>query len=501
MRLALHEQPRLDCPPVDAVPLNLNCRDEIIPILRALQHVYGQAPLRDAILDRVGKDVNAGSSPERGREGLSYWTILVLAAVRLGCDFDYDKLQDLAEQHRTLRWMMGIGDWQEQVDFDWRRIRDNLCLLQPATLETINHLVVAAGHQLAPKAIEAVRGDTFVVETNIHYPTESGLIYDGLRKITTIAAALAEKHGQLGWRQHEHLLQNAKDIVRQISRAARAKSQGSDRLKPGYERLLALAEDLLQRGRRLLLALGFGDKGGQDSQDSGIDWLGVGFDGPCEELQHYLLLTEKVCGTARRRVLLGETVPNEEKIFSMFEPHTELIQRGKQPDPIQYGHKVLVIEDAVGFICHYAVVANGVLDQDMLVPAMTELQARVGGKIEHASFDRGFHTAANQKALAKIVPHPCIPKKGQHRGRQQQEEATVEFRQARQSHPGIESAIGALQAGNGQERCRDQSKLGYDRYVGLGILGRNLQALGKLLLAQDDAQCESAKSKRKKRAG
>ena len=199
MRLALHEQPRLDCPPVDAVPLNLNCRDEIIPILRALQHVYGQVSLRRDILELVGKDVNASSSPDRGREGLSYWTILVLAAVRLGCNFDYDKLQDLAEQHRTLRLMMGIGDWQEEVDFDWRRIRDNLCLLQPATLEKINHLLVAAGHQLAPKAIEAVRGDTFVVETNIHYPTESGLILDGLRKVATLAAALAEKHGRPGW--------------------------------------------------------------------------------------------------------------------------------------------------------------------------------------------------------------------------------------------------------------------------------------------------------------
>ena len=471
MRLALQEQPRLDCPPVDAVRLNLNCRDEIIPILRALQHVYGQVALRREILEIVGKDVNAGSSPDHGREGLSYWTIMVLAAVRLGCNFDYDKLQDLAEQHRTLRLMMGIGEWQHEEDFDWRRIRDNLCLLQPATLEKINHLLVAAGHQLAPKAIEAVRGDTFVVETNIHYPTESSLIYDGLRKVATLAAALAVKHGQSGWRQHEHLVQNAKEIVREIGRAARAKGQGADRFKPGYERLLALAEDLLQRARQLLLTLQF------KAKDLGIDWLGVGLDGPREELWHYLLLTDKVCGTARRRVLLGETVPNEEKIFSMFEPHTELIKRGKQPDPIQYGHKVLVIEDAVGFICHYAVVANGVLDQDTLVPTMTELQARVGGKIKRASFDRGFHTAANQKDLATIVPHPCIPKKGKLSGRQQQEEATMEFRQARQSHPGVESAIGALQAGNGQERCRDQSKLGYERYVGLGILGRNLQTL------------------------
>lgn len=495
MRLAFPEQPRLDCPSVATVPLNLNCRDEIIPILRALQHVYEQTRVRRELLDLIGADVNPDSSPDHGREGLSYWTIMVLAAVRLGCNFDYDKLQDLAEQHRSLRLLMGIGDWDEQTDFDWRRIRDNLCLLQPATLEKINHLVVAAGHKLAPAAIAMVRGDTFVVETNIHYPTESTLIEDGLGKVVTLAAALAKMHDLPGWRQHEHLLHNVKEIVRHISRASRAKGQGADRLKPGYQRLLTRAEDLLQRARALLLSVHF------QAKDEGIDWLGEGLAGPCEELWHYVQLTAKVCGTARRRVLLGETVANDEKLFSIFEPHTELIKRGKQPDPIQYGHKVLVIEDAMGFICHYVVVANGLLDQDVLVPEMTKLQERVGGKIKRASFDRAFHTPDNQETLATIVDHPCIPKKGRDSGRKQQEGASVEFRAARQNHPGIESAIGALQAGNGQERCRNKSKLGYDRYVGLGMLGRNLQMLGKLLLAQDAAACEAAKTRRKPQAG
>jgi len=132
---------------------------------------------------------------------------------------------------------------------------------------------------------------------------------------------------------------------------------------------------------------------------------------------------------------------------------------------------------------------------------MTQLQKRMGGKIKRASFDRGFHTPDNQKKLAEIVAYPCIPKKGQALGRKQQEEAAVEFRQARQHHPGVESAIGALQAGNGQERCRDRSKRGYERYVGLGILGRNLHVLGKLLVIRDEAGCQAGMSKRKKQAG
>ena len=126
MRLARPEQ-RLDCLPISDVTLNLACRDEIIPILRALQHLYGNAQLRRELLGLVGKDVNQSTSHRLGRRGLNYWEIAVLAGVRLGCNLDYDKLQDLAENHRCLRQIMGIGDWQAtEVDFDWRRIEDNL---------------------------------------------------------------------------------------------------------------------------------------------------------------------------------------------------------------------------------------------------------------------------------------------------------------------------------------------------------------------------------------
>jgi transposase, IS5 family len=504
MRLACPEE-RLDCLAISQVRLNLNCRDEIIPILRALQHVYGDSVLRRELLSLVGKDINKGTSRKRGRRGLNYWEVTVLAAARLGCNLDYDKLQDLAENHRSLRQIMGIGDWQaEEVDFDWRRIEDNLIKLRPETLKKINDLIVRAGHELKPMAIASVRGDTFVVETNVHYPTESTLIGDGLRKVVQLAEELAAANGLGGWRQHGHLLGNVRKLVRDIGRASRAKGQGADRLKPGYKKLLELAKDLWARARQLLQAVAFTvdqaasalDRGGLAQTKNAV--------APATReglLWHYMNLTEKVCDNARRRVLEGETLTNDEKIFSIFEPHTELIKRGKQPVPIQFGHNVLVIEDAVGFVVEYRVVGDGVLDQDLVVPVMKELQERFGGKIKSASFDRAFHTPDNQKDLGAIVPTPCIASKGQEKGRLQQKEGTVAFRKARQNHPGIESAIGALQSGNGQKRCRDKSKRGYERYVALGILGRNLQTLGKLLLAQDQADCQAAKSKRKNAAG
>lgn len=118
MRRAYSSQQRLDCHTIPKVELNLNCRDEIIPILAGLQHIYSQPALRDEILGLVARDVNEHSRSDRGREGLDYWHITVLAAARLGCDLDYDKLQDLAEQHRALRQIMGIGDWQEKIDFN-----------------------------------------------------------------------------------------------------------------------------------------------------------------------------------------------------------------------------------------------------------------------------------------------------------------------------------------------------------------------------------------------
>lgn len=124
MRKAFSQQRRLDADSILDVELNLECRDEIIPVLRALQHIYSRPGVRGAILKLIAGDVNDDSREDCGRRGMDYWQILVLGAVRLGCNLDYDKLQDLAENHRKLRAVLGVGDWDTKRCFGWRRIRD-----------------------------------------------------------------------------------------------------------------------------------------------------------------------------------------------------------------------------------------------------------------------------------------------------------------------------------------------------------------------------------------
>jgi hypothetical protein len=477
MRKAFSQQRRLDCPAIGEVPLNLECRCEIIPILKALQHIYVCDGLRQQVLDLIAADVNRDSRPDRGREGLDYWQVLVLAAVRLGCNLDYDQLQDLAEQHRTLRKIMGLGDWEEEASFNWRRIQNNLSLLRPETITAVSHALVAEGHRLEPEAVRRVRGDSFVAATNIHWPTESSLIHDGLRKIIRLCLTFAAALDLRGWRQHAHLLTRVKRLAREIDRIAAKKGpQYAKRLEAKYHELLRLSGQLTQRAQAVLIAAEL------QGDDDAVT---------LDKLRTFLRLTEQIRETARRRMLLKEKVPNADKLFSLFETHTQLYQRGKAGEPVQFGRLVLVIEDAAGFIVQHEVLSRDATDKSVLIEQMRLTQQRLGGRIESASFDRGFHTPENQTELAKLVSHPCLPKPGT-----KQAATTVEFREARQRHSGIESAIGALQSGNGLKRCRDRSEEGFRRYIALGILGRNLHVLGKLLIAREQADWVAAHTRR-----
>ncbi len=492
MRKAFDPQLRLDCPDVGDVFLNLDGRHEIIPILRALQYIYDTPEVRDAIFAAIARDINRTADPSLGRPGMTYWEITVLAATKLGCNCDYDQLSDLAQNHRALRQIMRIGDWSEERDvkkYDFRRIESNLDLLSPETIKEINAAIVAEGHRLAPEAAETVRGDTFVSETNIHYPTDSSLIRDGMRKIIFLAVALAGVFGLDGWRQHQHLYRKVRKLARNIDRIARGKRPDrQQRLKVLYRELLSVADMVCGRARALLEEI---------RQNGGFTPEAMGLEA---ELETFLQRTLQVCDTARRRVLLEEQVPNGDKLFSIFEPHTQLYKRGKAGQEVQFGRLVLIYEDGAGFVSHYSVLPRDKGDRDVAVEETRKAQERHGGRIRRASFDRGFYSPTNQEELAKILDEPCLPMPGVKQAAEQDRTASVQFRQARQSHPGVESAIHALQSGNGLKRCRDRSERGFERYIGLGVLGRNLHALGKLLIARESPDSAASISKRKSAA-
>lgn len=484
------------------VVLDLSSRHELVPILAGLQYLHGKPLILCRILKLIEQDVLGNKSGEHGAPGMTYWEILVLSAVRQGCDLDYDALTDLANNHRALRAIMGVDEWGKEK-LKHRTVHGNVSKLRTETIEQISQIVVGQGHRLAPQAPEKVRGDEFVVETDIHYPTDSSLIVDGLRVSLRLVTQLADQTGQSGWRQHEHLHRRAKKLDRRIQNARKAKrgkeaqtSAGEGKAKAGKPQPRKAAVDketqsqrdryreLIEHARRIEKRILETVAAARVERESMDVMSGVVVEELIKELMDFVAKTAYVCQLAERRVLLGERIPNHEKRFSLFETHTELVNRGKSPNPIEFGRRVLVMEDAAGFIVYFHVLEHDELDKGLMVPVMKALQERLNDKIRAASFDKGLYSKKNLEDLKDLVSTACLPKRGKLSEAERAAESTVEFRRARQRHPGIESAIHALEAGNGLGRCRDRGEEGFKRYVALAVLGRNLHTLGRILLRQ-----------------
>jgi hypothetical protein len=157
---------------------------------------------------------------------------------------------------------------------------------------------------------------------------------------------------------------------------------------------------------------------------------------------------------------------------------------------------VLIVEDGIGFISHYYLFGREQTDPDVAVEQMRIAQRKHSGQIRSASFDRGFFSETNAEELVTIVKEPCLPPSHPSQYVAWRRSASAALRDARQKHSGIESGIGAMQAGNGLKRCRDHGELGFERYLGLAILGRNIHVLGKLIIARQDKDAAAAISKR-----
>lgn len=483
MRKSYERQFHFKATPIAALQLNLQCRDEIIPVLAALQHIYLDGDLRRKVTGFVAADVSDDTRRDTGRPGFDDWQVLVLGTLRMTCDLDYDKLQDLAENHASIRTLLGVEGWDQDVSFDFRRIRNAICNLKPDTLGRINDLIVGHGQDVHGNAAQRVRGDSFVIETNIHHPTESSLMYDGIRKIVPIATELATDAGLDGWRQSKHLLGKIKNLHRHINQLSASRVvKKKDAMESLYCTLIERVDLFLDRVKVLEEQL---QEGCSVSERLRL-----------EQLVHWAKLTKQVRDTAYHRVVLGERVANSDKLFSLFETHTQLYQRGKAGEPIQYGRLALIFEDGAGFISHYHLMDRDASDMSVAVEQTKIVQAKHRGQLNDLSLDRGFHTAENIEALRELTENVSCPSRNSKQYADEVATESIDSRQRRHRHSGVESAIGCLQRGNGLKRCRDRSEIGMQRYLGLAVLGRNLQVLGKLLIADESPQSLSAISHR-----
>jgi IS5 family transposase len=182
-------------------------------------------------------------------------------------------------------------------------------------------------------------------------------------------------------------------------------------------------------------------------------------------------------------VLAGETVPVHEKIFSIFEPHTDLIKRGKVQRPVEFGHKVFLAESARGFITDYRVLDGNPVDEVHVPPSLTQHEATFGHVPDVYAADRGFYTPANVEALhAAGVGTECVPQRGGHQTpARAAHERSRAFKQGQRFRAGIEGRISVLLRGRGMRRCPLTGRDRFEVFVGAAVLANNLLRIATLL--------------------
>ncbi len=208
-----------------------------------------------------------------------------------------------------------------------------------------------------------------------------------------------------------------------------------------------------------------------------------------ETIKHYLPHAERQLDQINRRTLLGEIIPHEEKVFSIFEEHTEWISKGKAGVPVELGLRVCVLEDQMGFLLHHKVMEKQT-DDKVAVAMIEETQVNYP-LLKGCSFDKGFHSKSNQEALQKLLDELTLPKKGKWSKADKERESTEAFVTARKQHPAIESAINALEI-HGLDRCPDRGIDSFKQYVAWAIVGRNLIKVGAILQQKEREQLQRA---------
>ncbi len=495
MRVVQPLQPQLSDYSIADIQFDLKSRDDIPQILRGLQYIYVNIELRNAVFKLLDAHIQPNADSKNGRPGMDLWKIFVVGVLRLDLDWDYDRLHEQVNNHKTIRQMLGHTDIFDTDYYQLQTLKDNVCLLTPSLLNEINEIVVASGHALVKKKEnEVLRGrcDSFVVKTNIHYPTDINLLFDAMRKIIVLTARLCDAHGLSEWRQHAYNVRHLKRLMRAAQMKKRGggsseaqKEKRHEQMVAAHQQYMDIAQQYLDKARLNLKRL------------EELNVLTTNQTLTMLEVRQYMVDADRQLDQTTRRVVEGKTIPHGEKVFSIFEPHTEWIVKGKAGVPMELGLRVCIMEDQHQFLLHHQVMEKQTDDQ-VAVSMVSETMARFPS-LTTCSFDKGFHSPENQKELAEMLNVVALPRKGKRSKKIQEIESSQAFLQAKQKHSAVESAINGLGV-HGLDRCPDHGLEAFKRYVALSIVGRNLQRIGVILIEQERKRLERAQKRKLKKA-
>jgi hypothetical protein len=342
-------------------------------------------------------------------------------------------------------------------------LNDNLRWFTKDILDRINQIVVQSGLELLGKDSESSlhgRCDSFVVETDVHYPTDINLLWDSIRKVLILTHRLSEHLNFSGFRQTAHNLKKIKRLFRKVQKL-RTKDKKSKKCLGTTDEYITMVESFLIQSRVALAPY----------KNDDCWCISIA------EINHYINHGHRQIDQIRRRCFNNETIPHDEKVFSLFEDHTEYIKKGKAGISQELGLRVCVMNCPEGFILHHQVMIQET-DDKVAVKMVKETQEKFN--LKSCSFDKGFHSPSNQKVLRKLLSFCVLPKKGKLSKKESAQENTAEFKTKRRQHSAVESSINALE-NNGLDICRDHGLDGFKRYVSLSILSRNIQVVGKIL--------------------
>jgi IS5 family transposase len=399
------------------------------------------------------------STSAQGRSGYTSEQLLRALIVMFVEGEDYRGVVVQIENSEFLQYFVRLGG-QPTMDFTF--LNKALGALTASTLETMN--AVLAQQALAEGKIsgEKQRLDTTVYETNIHYPTDSSLLWDSFRTVARLVRQVQKDLPQLGLRHRFHD-KKVKKLATFIGRHAAHKTKATERaVQRHYRRLLNSVRWIHGVGQAVRQRL-----------------VGAGYDAP--ELAHYLPLVARIIYQAHQRVIEGVMLPADEKLYSLFEDHTELIQRGKAGKPIEFGHKILLAQTGEKFIHYYQVPRKRIEDPDLLPGALEAHEELFGQYPDIAATDKGFYTSMEQiAALEEKIAVVSIAKKGRRTPAEERRETSAEFIEGQRFRAGCEGSISVLKRAFKLGRCLFKGFKNYAASVGLAVLCHNLVLLTRL---------------------